>query len=149
MKKKPLRVIVVGYGAAGEQLTRLLVAEPCCRVVSVVDPSAGALAKATSLYQLSTFATLGKALEATDADVAVLTAPAHHAFDLAMSALEHGLHVVLTRPIAETSKLLAFAEARQRRLGLARDPVSARDYLKELEAAARGKAPGPASPENR
>jgi predicted dinucleotide-utilizing enzyme len=123
VKKKTLRLVFVGYGSVGEQLARLLSADACCRPVAVVDPNRRALDKATSLYQLSTFPALEKALAATDADVAVIN----------------------TTALAET----ALAKARQRRLHFAPDAFRARDYLKELEAALRGKAPGRASRENR
>lgn len=149
MKKKTLRLVFVGYGSVGEQLARLLSADACCRPVAVVDPNRRALDKATSLYQLSTFPALEKALAATDADVAVINTPPRHATALAETALEHGLHVLVITPMKNPPELTALAKARQRRLHFAPDALRARDYLKELEAALRGKAPGRASRENR
>lgn len=149
MKKKTVRIVFAGYGALAEQLARLLAAEPCCRVVAVADPSRKALDKATSLYQVSTFPTLAKALEAADADVAVINTPAHQAHDLAVSAFERGLHVLVTRPMADSARLAAIAKLYRRKLGLAADAAAALDYLRELELAVPGKARGPASPGSR
>ena len=149
MKTKTLRVVVAGYGTFGEQLARLLAAEPCFRIVAVADPSPQALEKAISLYQVSTFPTLAKALEATDADLAVISTPPEHSHDLAAAALEGGLHVLVTKPMTDTTRLAASARLRQRKLGFAADAAGARDYLRELEAVVLGKARGPASPESR
>lgn len=126
MKKKTVRVVLAGYGSLGEELARLLAAEPCCRIVAVADPSPRALEKAISLYQVSTFPTFAKALEATDADAAVIATPPEHSHALAADALERGLHVVV-----------------------AADPSAVLDYLRELEAVVLGKARGPASRGNR
>ena len=149
MKQKTLRLILVGYGQLGEQLTRLVTAEACCRPVAVVDPNRRALDKATSLYQLSTFPTLEKALAATQADVAVIDTAPQHAYALAETALEHGLHVIVMKPLKNSPELAAAAKARQRKLHFAPDALGARDYLKGLEAALRDKAPGRASRGNR
>jgi predicted dehydrogenase len=135
VKKKTLRVIVVGYGNLGEQLARLLAGEPCCRVVTVVDPSRRALEKATSLYQVSIFPDLEKALGATDADVAVINTPPQHCYGLAATALERGLHVMVSQPIAvvrDAPRIMAMAQARRRKLFFGPDPISVRDYLREL-----------------
>lgn len=149
MRKKSLRVIVVGYGKAGEAITRLLAVEANCRPVAVADPSRAALGRATSLYQLSTFPTLAKALEATDADVAVIGTPPRPAVELAAAALGQGLHVVLTKPLPDTAGVKAMAKARGRSVRFADDPVSARDALRELEAALRDTARARASPGSR
>jgi predicted dehydrogenase len=135
VKKRTLRVIVVGYGNVGEQLARLLAVEPCCRVVAVVDPRRRALEKATSLYQVSTFPDLEKALGATDADVAVISTPPQHCYGLAAIALERGLHVLVSKSIAvvrDAPRIMAMAHARRRKPFFGHDPISLRDYLREL-----------------
>jgi predicted dehydrogenase len=133
VKKKTLRLVFVGYGSVGEQLARLLTAEDCCRAVAVVDPDGRALEKATSLYQLSTFATLEKALAATDAEIAVIDAPSRQAYQLAQTALEHGLHVLVIKSMNNSPELAAAAKARERKLHFAADALGARDYLKAFE----------------
>jgi predicted dehydrogenase len=137
VKKKTLRLVFVGYRSVGEQLARLLAAEACCRPVAVVDPDSRALDKATSLYQISTFATLEKALAATDADIAVIDTPPRHACSLAQTALEHGLDVLVINPMNDSPELAAAAKARRRNLHFAPDAPSARDYLKAFEERTR------------
>lgn len=122
MKKKTLRLVFVGYGQLGDHLARLLAAESWCRIVAVADPSRRALERATSLFQVSTFADFESALAATDADVAVISTPSEQHYEQSAAALKRGLHVLVAKPItnsyAEAKKLVALAAARRRKLAV-------------------------------
>jgi predicted dehydrogenase len=122
VKKKTLRLLLVGYGHLGEHLARTLAGESWCRLVAVADPSRKALERATSLYQLSTFTHLDAALAATTADVAVISTPSEQHYAQSASALREGLHVLVAKPItnslAEARKLVALATARRRKLAV-------------------------------
>jgi predicted dehydrogenase len=90
--------------------------------VAVADPKRGALERATSLYQVSTFPHLDAALAATDADVAVISTPSEQHYEQSAAALRHGLHVLVAKPVThsvtEAKKLVALAARRRRKLAV-------------------------------
>jgi predicted dehydrogenase len=122
VKKKTLRLLFVGYGHLGEYLARRLAPEAWCRMVAVADPNEGAQAKARSRFQVSTFAGLERALQATEVDVAVINTPSEQHYEQSSAALKHGLHVLVAKPItnsfAEAKKLVALAAAKRRKLAV-------------------------------
>jgi len=124
--------VFAGYGHLGEYLARKLAAESWCRVVTIADPSERALAKATSLLQVSTFPDLDKALAATDADVAVISTPSEQHYAQSAAALKQGLHVLVAKPItnslADAKKLVALAAARRRKLAVGQQMRFNRHY---------------------
>jgi predicted dehydrogenase len=132
VKKKTLRLVCVGYGHLGEYLARRLAAEPWCRIVAVADPSKPALAKATSLFQVSTFSDLDAALAATDADIAVISTPSEQHYEQSAAALKRGLHVLVAKPItnsyADAKKLVALARAKRRKLAVGQQVRFNRHY---------------------
>lgn len=143
MKKKTLRLLFVGYGHLGEYLARRLAAEQWCRIVAVADPSKAALARATSLFQVSTFAHLDAALAATEADTAVISTPSEQHYQQAAAALKHGLHVLVAKPItnsyADAKALVALAAAKRRKLAVGQQIRFNRHYKAVAQLVRAGK----------
>jgi UDP-N-acetyl-2-amino-2-deoxyglucuronate dehydrogenase len=114
-----LRFMVAGYGGAGERLARRIARHPECRLVSVADSDPQALARALSLFQVSTFPHLGQALAATQADVAVIATPSGVRYTHAVAALESGLDVLLLKgKTADIAQLANLAKARGKKLAV-------------------------------
>ncbi|NQV46745.1 MAG: Gfo/Idh/MocA family oxidoreductase [Rhodospirillaceae bacterium] len=112
-----LKIGIVGYGYWGPNLVRNFTATEGCDVVAVCDRSEDRLAQVSKLYptaqtyrEFDDF--LGCGLDA----VAVATPVASH-YPLAMQALEAGKHVLIEKPMAESSeqaeKLIAEAAKRE------------------------------------
>lgn len=123
MSERRRRIIVVGYGHLGAYLTRMVATEPWCRIAAVVEPREAALEKArseTGLPEKALFRKLDKALAAVEADVAVINTPSELHYTQSKAALEHGLHVLVAKPItnsfADAVKLVALARGKRKRL---------------------------------
>lgn len=113
----PKRAVVLGLGNMGSIHLRVLSNIAGVEVVAAVDPSPERRAAALAARpQLTTFATLGEALEATEPDFACLAAPATELPALAAQALEAGVPILVEKPLAATEEealgMLADAERR-------------------------------------
>ena len=95
----PLRVGVVGVGSMGRNHARVLAELGVLQTVGDAD-EARASEVARALHVKGTSAE--RALEGLDAVVVATPTATHH--DLALRALEQGLHVLVEKPIAETSE---------------------------------------------
>jgi predicted dehydrogenase len=100
-----MRVIQVGLGGFGQSWAEIARAADEVEIVSAVDPSSAARARAVAtlhLNEAAVFADLERALAAVAADgVLVITPPdTHHA--VATAALRAGKHVLLEKPLATT-----------------------------------------------
>jgi len=111
-----LKIGIVGYGYWGPNLVRNFSRTDSCIVLAVCDRSEERLAQANRLYPgiktyLDYIEFLGCGLDA----VAVATPVASH-YSLAMQALEANKHVLIEKPMAETSQqaemLIVAAEKR-------------------------------------
>jgi predicted dehydrogenase len=102
-----LRLGVIGYGYWGPNLVRNFHAQPDCRVVAICDRDAGARGRAEALYPgIATRVDAAEVLTASDI------------YALARSALDHGKHVFVEKPLtataAEAEDLIARAEQAHR-----------------------------------
>ena len=114
-----MRVAVIGYGYWGPNLVRNFAETPGCEVAGVCDLEPKRLALVRQRHpSLRTTTQCAELLGDPGIDaVAVATSVSTH-FELAMSALRSGKHVLVEKPLAATSdearRLIAEAERRHR-----------------------------------
>jgi len=102
----------------GERHCRVYSSLRRIRVVGIADLDASRGQAVAAQYETSYFEDHRKLLDKVDAVSVVTTTPAH--FDLAMEALERGVHVLVEKPLTETLKQGAqlVSEAERRNLVL-------------------------------
>ena len=109
-----LRVGIIGVGAMGERHCRVYSSLRHVQVVGVADRDAARGQAVALQYETRYFEDLRQLLPEVDAISIATTTPAH--FELAMQALQHNVHVLLEKPLAETleqgEQLVAEAERR-------------------------------------
>jgi predicted dehydrogenase len=99
-----IRVGIVGLGYWGPNLVRCFADLPDCKVTAVCDKSYDQLFRIKdrhpSVYPIEDFHAL---LERDIVDAIVIATPTNTHFDLAMKALNKGIHVFVEKPLAESS----------------------------------------------
>ena len=112
-----LKIGIIGFGYWGPNLVRNFNLTDGCDVKAVCDLSEERLTQVTKFYpRIKTFTDYKKFLELDLDAVAVATPVASH-YSLAMQALQAGKHVLIEKPMAETSiqakKLILEANERE------------------------------------
>ena len=99
-----MRVGVIGYGYWGPNLVRNFAETPGCEVAGVCDLEPKRLALVRQRYPslLTTTQTADLLGDPTVDAVAIATSVSSH-FELAMSALRAGKHVLVEKPLAATA----------------------------------------------
>jgi virulence factor len=109
-----LRVGVIGVGIMGERHCRVYSSLRNIRMAGVADLNPDRGRAVAAQYDTRYFEDYRRLLDDVDAVSIVTTTPAH--FSLATEALEHGVHVLVEKPLTETLKqgeqLVAEAERR-------------------------------------
>ncbi|HJZ75891.1 MAG TPA: Gfo/Idh/MocA family oxidoreductase [Vicinamibacterales bacterium] len=99
-----INVGVIGYGYWGPNIVRNLSALESCRLVSVCDRSAAALARARRMCPgVELTGDQWDVLRSPDVDAVAIVTPVWTHFDLAKAALEHGKHVFVEKPFTSSS----------------------------------------------
>lgn len=103
--KTDSKVILVGAGFISDVHARAIHALPGITIAAIVDPDLSAAQSLARRYQVPHFfSQLDQALAETDFDAAhVLTPPNLH-YELVRNLLTHGKHVLVEKPLAETTK---------------------------------------------
>ena len=114
-----IRVGVIGYGYWGPNLVRNFAEVPGSQVAAVSDLSSQRLAEVNGRYpSVKTTHDYRDLLNDPTIDAVVIATPVRTHFDLAMQALRAGKHVLVEKPMAESSaqglELIETARARQR-----------------------------------
>lgn len=102
----PIRTAVVGFGVSGKVFhTPLVAADPAYSLDVIVTADPERAAEAARLYPSARIVRSPEALFdlAGDLDLVVLGTPPLTHFDLAATAIAHGLHVVVDKPFVTTS----------------------------------------------
>ena len=119
---RPLRAAVIGAGAMGRHHARLCAEIEGVNLVGVVDQDPAIQAQAEARYQTRTFSDCRSLLQAEDLDFAVIAVPTHEHFPVARTLIEHGIHVLIEKPLAlnaeEARKLISLARDRGINLGV-------------------------------
>src|ERR1700738_2984755 len=96
---------VVGYGYWGPNLVRNFSSSEFTRVFGVSDLDPGRLAVSERLYpDIATTSDFQDLLRNPKIDAVVIATPVHTHYDLALSALKAGKHVLVEKPLAPTSE---------------------------------------------
>ena len=101
---RPLRLLQIGMGGWGRDWMSATQAVAGVEPVAWVDPSpeARAATVANGAPADRVFETLDAALDAVDAEAALVTTQVEHHVPVALAALDAGLHVLLEKPFAPT-----------------------------------------------
>jgi predicted dehydrogenase len=102
---EPIRIGVIGYGYWGPNLVRNFAEVPGAQMAVVSDLSPDRLAQVSSRYPaVRTTTDVQDLLSDPTVDAVVIATPVRTHFSLAMRALEAGKHVLVEKPMAETSE---------------------------------------------
>jgi predicted dehydrogenase len=103
-----IRIAVVGFGYWGPNLARNLLVPDRSVLVAICDTDPRRTHLAATLYpNVRITASAEEAIEATDVDAVALATPAQSHFELALAALKAGKHVLISKPMTETSEQAA------------------------------------------
>ena len=119
-----LGVGVIGYGYWGPNMVRNFQESDVSNVTMVSDLNDARLKLVESRYPaVKTTIEHRELLDSNSVDAVIIATPVHTHFDLAMSALKAGKHVLVEKPLSETSEQARtlIAEAKRRDLVLAVD----------------------------
>jgi len=116
---KALNIGVIGCGYWGPNLIRNFIEIPDAEVVAVADLDEGRLASVTARYPQVLIATQDyQQLFQIDLNAVVISTPPSTHFQIAMDCLEHGLHVLVEKPLtlksSEAIKLIETAKKKRR-----------------------------------
>jgi predicted dehydrogenase len=107
---------VLGYGYWGPNLVRNFWATPGCRVVAVGDPREIARKAAAETFpRIDTYADSDDLLARREVDAVVIATPISTHYSLACKALDHGKHVLIEKPMCQSSAQAEDLLARARR----------------------------------
>jgi predicted dehydrogenase len=99
-----INIGVIGYGYWGPNLARCFSETEGCRLVAISDSSQAALTRASRRYfGVRTTSDWRDLLSDPSVDAVVIATPVRTHFELGMAALRAGKHVLIEKPIAETS----------------------------------------------
>lgn len=100
-----INIGVIGYGYWGPNLVRNFVEAPGAQVLAVCDHRPERLALAESRYPgLKTTTSEKELLENPAIDAVAIATPVSSHFELALGALQAGKHVLVEKPLTETSE---------------------------------------------
>lgn len=113
-----INMAVIGYGYWGPNLVRNFVEAPGAQVLAVCDHRPERLALAESRYPgLRTTASVREIFDDPAIDAIAIATPVSSHYDLALNALQAGKHVLVEKPLTETSdqarRLIEEAERRR------------------------------------
>ncbi len=136
-----IRSIIVGMGGISRSMLRVLAEKSWHEVVAVVDVNEAALAGA-SLPESAKFTDLERALQETEADVALINTPSEWHYEQTAAVLEAGLSPLVAKPLTNkfehSQALVAQAKQRGVKLAVGQQMRYFRHYLTVAEFVASG-----------
>lgn len=121
MSTEMTKMAIIGYGYWGPNLVRNFVGTPDCQVATVADFDASKLASCARAYPgIETTTNYRDVINNPEIEAVAIATPVHSHFELAMEALRAGKHVLVEKPLAQTSDQVRrlIDEAARRRLTL-------------------------------
>lgn len=97
-----MKVVVIGTGVMGRNHIRVLREIPEVQVVAVVDRDLARAEEAGKPYGIRACGDAVQAFRDYRPDAAIIAVPTERHHQVAMSAIEHGVHVLVEKPIAST-----------------------------------------------
>ncbi len=113
------RVGLIGVGAMGRNHLRILSELDGTQLVAVCDSDAGAVEAVGRKHSIPGYASWDEMLERERLDAAIVAVPTRFHLEAGLAALEHGLHVLIEKPIAtnlEEGRMLVDAARRAGKL---------------------------------
>jgi len=95
-----LKLAIVGAGIMGANHARIADQHRSVELVAIVDPSPERVDPLVARYGTATFSTLDECLGSFDA--AIIATPTEHHHEVGLRLIEHGIHVLIEKPIAST-----------------------------------------------
>ncbi len=112
---RPLRIAVIGVGYLGRHHARIYAALPGVELVAVVDVDAQRAQQVAAEYGCAAFSDFKTLIGQVDAASVAVPTALH--YPVAAALLEHGVHLLLEKPMAATCKeaddLIALADRRR------------------------------------
>ncbi|MGN0093225.1 MAG: Gfo/Idh/MocA family oxidoreductase [Methanobrevibacter sp.] len=99
---KDINVGVIGVGAMGYNHARVYYKLENANLIAVSDVSEMTLEKVSKKYDAKAYTDYNDLLEDPEIEVVSVCVPTTHHHDVVMSAIEHGKHVLVEKPIAFT-----------------------------------------------
>lgn len=96
----PLKLALVGCGKIGQKHLQALVHLDEAALVATVDPNLEQAQAAAVAFDAAAFSDLKTALDEVELDAAIVATPSGLHPELTQLALEHGLHVLVEKPLA-------------------------------------------------
>ena len=103
-KVKTLNVGIIGYGYWGPNLTRNFFEIPMSEMVAIADLKEDRLQRAKNIYPNVTSTTNYQDLFELGSDAVVVSTPPATHYPIAKDCLEHGLHVMVEKPMTLNSQ---------------------------------------------
>lgn len=99
-----IKVAVIGAGSMGFNHLRVLrdLDKEQTQLVGVAEADEAALQRATDRFHVAGYTDYRQMLEETHPDLVSVVVPTHLHFEVAAYAMEHGIHVLLEKPMAST-----------------------------------------------
>lgn len=111
-----LKAAVIGVGGIGQHHARNYREIPDVDLIAVCDSDEAALARVTTGFGMVTFTSYETLFKELKPDLVSIAVPTVLHFEVAMQALEHGIHVLVEKPISSTydqaMELIEAAESR-------------------------------------
>jgi predicted dehydrogenase len=100
----PIKIAVIGYGYWGPNLVRNFMNSGSARVVGISDLDLAKLAASKRLHsEIDTTSDCRDLLQDPTIDAVAIATPVHTHYDLALSALKAGKHVLVEKPLTHKS----------------------------------------------
>jgi len=99
-----IKVAVIGAGSMGFNHLRVLrdLDKEQTQLVGVAEADEAALQRATGRFHVAGYTDYRQMIEETHPDLVSVVVPTHLHFEVAAYAMEHGIHVLLEKPMAST-----------------------------------------------
>jgi UDP-N-acetylglucosamine 3-dehydrogenase len=113
------RIALIGLGAMGRNHLRVLGDLEGVELVAVCDQDPQALSAATKKYGVAGYGTWNELFDRESLDAAIVAVPTGFHLEAGLAALDHGLHVLIEKPIAaslDEGRALIDAAARAERV---------------------------------
>lgn len=95
-----LRAGVIGAGIMGRNHIRIYSEMDNVKLVAIADPDSNCLNRCTSLYSVNGYADYREMIEKEELDFISLAAPTNLHFPIAKEVIEHGIHILIEKPLA-------------------------------------------------
>src|SRR6266403_3401032 len=97
----PVSIGVIGAGSFGRKHIDTMLPEPGCKLVAIADPTPDATAFAATLG-VPSFVNYVEMLDQVRPEAAIIAAPNVLHVPAALACAQHGVHVLVEKPIADT-----------------------------------------------